>query len=86
MQNCGMAPFCNLGRKFVHRNGGRGAVFWPKTGLNLGEDLFFWSSPNFRPKTGMNLSENLFFFWSSPKFGQQNEIGFGLENFHSGLH
>ena len=25
------------------------------------------------------------FFWSSPDFGQENGLGFGLENFHSGL-
>ena len=37
------------------------------------------------PKTGLNLSEDLF-FWSSPKFGQENGFGFGLENFHSDLH
>ena len=26
------------------------------------------------------------FFWSSPNFGQENGLGFGLENFHSGFH
>ena len=39
--------------------------FGPKTGLNLGEDLFFysWSSPNIGPKTELNLSEDLFFLF-----------------------
>ena len=57
-------PLCNLGRRFEHTNGRRR----PKTGLNLGEDLFFffWSSPNFGPKTGLILSEDLFLglFWT----------------------
>ena len=26
------------------------------------------------------------FFWSSPNFGQENGLGFGVENFHAGLH
>ena len=26
------------------------------------------------------------FFWPSRIFGQENGLGFGLENFHSGLH
>ena len=51
----------------------------------VGEDLIFWLSPNFGPKTGLNLSEDLF-FWSSPNFGHENKLGFGLENFHSGLY
>ena len=59
-------PLCNLGRRFEHRNSGRRPFF-------------------FGQKTGLNLSEGLF-FWSSPKFGQENGLGFGLENFHSGLH
>ena len=46
-------PLCNLGRKLEY-----------KTGLNLGEDLFFWSSPSFGPKTGLNLSGEFFSFWS----------------------
>ena len=45
----------------------------------VGED-FFW------PKTGLYLSEDLFFVWSSTKFGQENDLGFGPENFHSALH
>ena len=45
----------------------------------LSTETFFW------PKTGLNLSEDLF-FWSSPNFGQENGLGFGLKNFHSGLH
>ena len=43
-------PFCKLGRKFEHTNGqnlGEDFYFGPKSGLNLSEDLFFWSSPNF---------------------------------------
>ena len=74
MQNCGMAPLRNLGGRCEHRNGGRRP--------------FVWSSLNFGPKTGLNLSEDLFFvflFWFSPNFGQENGLGFGLENFHSGL-
>ena len=65
MQNCGMAPL---------------SVTWAE-GLStetVGEDLFW-------PKTGQNLSESLF-FWFSPKFWQENKLGLGLENFHSGLH
>ena len=31
-------------------------------GLNLSEDLFFWSSPSFGQKIGLNLSEDLFLF------------------------
>ena len=45
----------------------------------VGEDLFLdknWTKFEWRP----------FFFWSSPNFGQENGLGFGLENFHSGLH
>ena len=69
-----MAPLCNLGRKFEHKNG-----------PHITEDLFllvflvltyfsaknqtksesrpfcFWSSSNFGPKTRLNLSEELFF-------------------------
>ena len=47
----------------------------------VGEDLF-------GSKTGLNLSEDLFFLfvWSSPNFGQENGLGFGLENFYSGLY
>ena len=30
-------------------------------GLNLSEDLFFWSSPYFGQKMGLNCSEDLFF-------------------------
>ena len=57
-----------------------------KIGLNLGEDLFSWSSPNFGQKIGLNLSEDLFFFfWSSPKFGRK--IGLNLsEDLLFGLH
>ena len=44
----------------------------------VGEDLFW-------PKIVKNLSEDLF-FWSSSNFGKKNGLGFGLENFHSGLH
>ena len=48
MRNCGMvSPF----------------VTWAE-GLRtqtVGEDLFFWSSPNFGRKTRLNLSEDLFF-------------------------
>ena len=49
------------------------------------DTFFFWSLLNYGPKTGLNLSEDLF-FWFSPNFGQENGFGFGLENFHSGLH
>ena len=52
----------------------------------VGEDLFFWPSRNCGPKTGLNLSGDLFLFWSSPNFRQENKLGFGIENFYSGLH
>ena len=42
----------------------------------IGEDLCFWSAPNFGQKIGLNLSEDLF-FWSSPDFGQENGTNFG---------
>ena len=38
-------------------------------GLNLSEDLFFCSTPDFGHKIGLNLSED--FFCSSPNFGQK---------------
>ena len=47
MQNCGMAP---------------PVATWAE-GLStqtVGEDLCFWSSPDFGPKTGRNLGEDLF--------------------------
>ena len=57
-------PFlCNLGRKFKHTNGqnlGENFYFGPKTGLNLSEDLFFWSSPNFGQENGLLPSEEIF--------------------------
>ena len=60
MQNCGMPlpPF----------------VTWADSlsAQTVGEDPFFWPSPNLGPKTGLNLSEDLF-FWFSPDFGL--EIG-----------
>ena len=61
MQNCGMAP---------------PVVTWAE-GLStqtVGEDLCFWSSPEFELKTGLNLGEDLFFlfFWSSPNFGPKS--------------
>ena len=56
--------------------------FWPKTGLNLSEDLFFWSSPNFGPKPGPNLSEDLF-FWSSPNVRPKNGLNFSEDLFFS---
>ena len=34
----------------------------PKTGLNLSEELFLWSSPNFGRKSELILSEDLFLF------------------------
>ena len=42
----------------------------------VGEDLCFWSAPNFGQKFGLNLSENLF-FWSSPNFGQKIGLTLG---------
>ena len=53
---------CYLGRKFEHtneRNLGED-FFWPKTGLNLSEDLFFWSSPNFGQQNRLILSGAIF--------------------------
>ena len=49
-----MAPIslCNLGGKFEH-----------KAVLNLSDDLFFWSSPNFGPKAGLNLNGDLSIFF-----------------------
>ena len=74
MQNCGMAPHF---------------VTWAE-GLSteaVGEDLFFGLHLILGQKNGLNLSEDLFyFFWSSPNFEQKNGLGFGLENFHSGLY
>ena len=73
MQNCGMPP------SFLTRAEG----LRTQTG---GEDLFFWSSPNFGPKIGLSLSEDhFFFFWSSPDFRQKKRIDCGCKNFHSGL-
>ena len=60
MQNCDMATFCNLGRGFKHKNGGRRP--------------FFWSSPNFGPKTGLNLSEDLFFFGLHLILGMKTDL------------
>ena len=65
------APLGKFGTKFEHTNGQNLTedfslclvfiYFCPKTGLNPSEDLFFWSSPNFRLKTGLNLSRETFF-------------------------
>ena len=66
-------PLCNLGRKFEHKNG-----------LNVIKELFclrFWSLPTCRPKTRPNLRQDLF-FWSSPNFGQKNELILSGEIFH----
>ena len=75
MQNCGM-PL-----PFVTWAGGLSTE-------TMGEDLFFWPSPNFGPKTGLNLREDLFlfFFLVFSQLGHENGLGFGLENFHSGLY
>ena len=54
MQNRGIPPLCNLGKKFEYING-----------QNLGEDLFFGGGE----QNGLNLSEELFFFFGpSPNF------------------
>ena len=46
----------------------------------VGEDLFYWSSPNFGPKTGLKLSEDLSVFWSSPDFRQEKQTDCGGKN------
>ena len=50
-------PLWNLGRKSRQKNG-----------LNLGEDLFFWSSLEFGRKNGLILNEDLFLVFIILKF------------------
>ena len=58
MQNCGMPPICNFGRKFQRKNG-----------QNLTNNLFILSSPNFRQENGLILSgENFFLVFIILKF------------------
>ena len=59
-------PFCNLGTRFQHTNGGRRP--------------FFWSSPNFGPKSGLNLSEDLFF--GLHRIMGRKRTDFGWKNFY----
>ena len=51
MQNCGMAPpFVGWAEALSTQMVGEDLCFWPTPkaiGLNLSEDFFFWSSPNF---------------------------------------
>ena len=45
-------PFVTWAESFEltkEQNQGEDFFFRPKTGLNLSEDLFFWSSPDFGP-------------------------------------
>ena len=44
MQNCGMPPppFLTWAEDLSTETMGEDLFFWPKTGLNLGEDLFFF--------------------------------------------
>ena len=35
-------PLCNLDKRFENRHGVRRPCFWPKTGLNLSENPFFF--------------------------------------------
>ena len=57
---------CYLGRKFqlTNKQNLGEDFFWPKTGLNLSEDLlflfFFWSSPNFGQQNRLILSGAIF--------------------------
>ena len=62
MQNCGMAPpVVTWAEGLSAQTVGEALCFWsspdfgPKSGLNLGEDLFlffiFWFSSNFGPKS-----------------------------------
>ena len=67
MQKCGMAsPFVSLAQSLNTQTDEDFVLFLgftcfrPKAGLNLSEDLFFWSSPTFAPKTGLNLSRKTF--------------------------
>ena len=67
---CNSPPFVNWAQGFSTQT--------------VGEDLFFWSSPNFGPKSGLNLSEDLFLFLSSLNVGQENGLILGgkfLTNF-----
>ena len=79
MQNRGIPPLCNLGRKFEYINGQNlGEDFFlggggEQNGLNLSEDFFFGLHLILGSKTGLNLSEYLF-FWFSPNFGEQNGL------------
>ena len=85
MQNCGMPPICNLGRKFEYRNGGQRPFFWPKTGPNLSEHLFLGLHLFFGPKTGLNLTEErpffFFFFGLHLSLGRKTDLVFGWKIF-----
>ena len=77
-----MAPVVTWAEGLSTETVGADLLFWPKTGLNLSEDLFFiWSSPNFGPKTGLNLTEDFFFFGLHLNLGRKTDLVLGWKIF-----
>ena len=77
MQNCGMAPpFVTYAQGLSTETVGDD-FFWPKTGLNLSEDLFFvffcfFGHHLILGQKPDKLWVKTLLFWSSPNFGQEN--------------